>query len=179
MNWLDYLMLVPVVWLLILGFSKGFAREITSFVALYLAIFIGFKGMYALTHWFAREFELTKPWLPFLCFMLLFVGVFLLFLFSGKLLDKLFKAVALGWLNRLAGALFGALKGLMLISVLYWLVNQVNLIDPLDKQASLFFPYVNTFSVGMFDWLGRITPVLGDLFGNMESLFEELSTTEI
>lgn len=116
--------------------------------------------------------------MPFICFILLFVAVLLLLILSGKLLDKLFKVVALGWLNRLAGAVFGALKGLMLISVLYWLVNQVNLIDPLDKQASLFFPYVDTFSVGMFDWLGRITPVLGELFGNMESLFEELSTTE-
>lgn len=178
MNWLDYLMLVPVVWLLVLGFSKGFAREITSFVALYLAIFIGFKGMYALTRWMSEHFELKTPWLPFICFILLFIGVLLLLLMSGKLLDKLFKAVALGWLNRLAGALFGAIKGLMLVSVLYWLVNQVNLIDPLDKQASMFFPYVDTFSVGMFDWLGRITPILGELFGNMESLFDELSTTE-
>ncbi len=175
MNWLDYLMLVPVVWLMVLGFTKGFAREITSFIALYLAIYIGFKGMYALTHWLTVQFDLTTPWLPFICFLLLFLGVILLLLFSGKVLDKLFRAVALGWLNKLAGALFGALKGLMLISVLLWLINQVNLIDPNDKQASVFFPLVDTFSAGLFDCLGRITPALGELFGNMEKLFEQLS----
>lgn len=178
MNWLDYLMLVPVIWFLVIGFTKGFAREITSFVALYLAIYIGFKGMYALTHWMTVQFDLSTPWLPFVCFMLLFIGVLLLLLFSGKVLDKLFKAVALGWLNRIAGAFFGAMKGLMLVAVLLWLINQVNLIDPLDKQASAFFPFVDTFSVGLFDWLGRITPVLGELFGNMEAMFENLSPVE-
>ncbi len=175
MNWLDYVILLPVVWLLVLGFSKGFAREITSFLALYVAIYIGFKGMYALTAWLAKTFELQTPWLPFACFVLLFIGVLLLLLFSGKLLDRLFKAVALGWLNRIAGALFGTLKGLMLVSVLFWLVNQVNLIDPADKQASLFFNRVEDFSGSMFAWLEQIAPVLGDLFADMEALFSELT----
>lgn len=179
MNWLDYVLLVPVVCFVIIGLTKGFAREFTSFLALYLALYLGFKGMYWLTALMAEKFDWQGPMMPFVGFMVIFVGVILLLLFTGKMFDRLFKAVALGWLNRLAGGLFGALKGLMLVSVLFWLVNQANLIDPVDKQASVFFPHIDLFSVHLFDWLGKLVPALGELFANMEKLFEGLSQPEL
>ena len=76
----------------------------------------------------------------------------------ARAIDKLLKAVALGWLNRLAGMMFGILKTAFIISIILVLVNNINkrvpfipeehkedslLYEPLSKLAPAVFPFLN------------------------------------
>lgn len=177
MNWLDYLIAIALVFGLVRGVMKGFAVSVTSFLALYAALFLGFKLMHQAAAYWDAAFELNGVWLPFVGFISVFVLVLVLILFLGRLLDKLFKAVALGIVNRLAGGVFGMLQFGFLIGLLLWLVSQVDLIDPKSTEASWLYPYALTYTETIIDWGSKFLPMVGDLLGEIEVLFEEMSTT--
>jgi len=55
----------------------------------------------------------------------------------ASVLTKLFKATGLGWLNRLAGGLFGGIKFLLIVSILLNLVSLFYEKVPIKKENKL------------------------------------------
>ncbi len=176
MNWLDYLIAVFLILGAIRGAMKGFAVSVTSFFALYLALFLGFHMMHRVASFWKEQFDLQTAWLPFLGFLTVFVLVLVGILLLGKLLDRLFKAVALGLLNRLAGAVFGFLQLGFAAGLLLWLVDQVQLIDPNTKYESALYAHTTAYTQQLLDWGTAVLPALGDVLGEIDGLFDKLIT---
>lgn len=117
MNYLDIIILLPIAFGLIRGFMRGFVRELTSIVGV-------IAGIVAAKIW-APEFAaklmtvLEAPdWLgQTLAYVLLFAGVALLFKVVSRIVQRFLKAISLGWLDKLAGGFFGAVKWALLLSV--------------------------------------------------------------
>jgi membrane protein required for colicin V production len=139
-----------------------------------VALYLGFKGMYVLAAWINEYFKLETQWLPFIGFILVFVGILVGLLALSKLIDKLIRVVALGFFNRIGGLLFGAAKGVILMSILLWLVNQANLIDPLVKHESYVYPLFEPLSARLFNAFDTLLPFSGQIFEDIEKLFEAL-----
>jgi membrane protein required for colicin V production len=177
-NWLDYLIVLLLIWGLIRGAMKGFAVAFTSFIALYIALFIGFRLMHKAGTYWAETFDLQTPWIPFLGFLTVFLMIFLGILLAGKLLDKLFKAAALGMLNRMAGALFGGIKMAFAMGLLIWLLDQVQLFGPEDKYGSRLYQPMTLFANGIITAGTKLLPMLGDLMGEIDTLFDGLTLPE-
>lgn len=173
-NWLDWFLMVPVIWFAGMGLYKGFVKELIGFFALWVALYLGFKGMYVLAAWINEYFKLETQWLPFIGFILVFVGILVGLLALSKLIDKLIRVVALGFFNRIGGLLFGAAKGVILMSILLWLVNQANLIDPLVKHKSYIYPFFEPLSARLFNAFDSFLPFSGQIFEDIEKLFEAL-----
>ena len=101
----------------IMGFRKGLIAQVSMFLALLLGIwgaihFSEFTGQY-LTTWFNLQGDNA-----FLAsFVVTFALVVLLVYFVGKFAARLLKVMLLGWVDKLAGLLFGVLKMALLISV--------------------------------------------------------------
>lgn len=117
MNYLDIIILLPIAYGLIRGLMLGFVKELTSIAGV-------IAGIIAAKIWapiFATKIMtvLEAPdWLgQSLAYVLLFVGVALLFKVVARILQKFLRAISLGWLDKLAGGLFGGLKWLLVISV--------------------------------------------------------------
>lgn len=174
MNWLDYLILLALGWGAFRGGMKGFAVAITSLIALYVAVILGFKGMHVITSWLQQQFNWNTPWLPFIGFLTVFVLVFAGLLLMGRSLDRLFKAAALGWANRLAGALFGAFQMLLVAGTLLWLVDQVQLIQPEVKHSSKFYPFVSDTARTSWTFFSQWWPALGDWMARIDAQFDAL-----
>lgn len=117
MNYLDIIILLPIAFGLIRGLMRGFVHELTSIVGV-------IAGIIAAKIW-APEFAakimtvLEAPdWLgQTLAYVLLFAGVALLCKVVARIVQKFLRAISLGWLDKLAGGLFGALKWALIISV--------------------------------------------------------------
>lgn len=178
MNWLDYLIILLLLWGVIRGAMKGFAVAFTSFIALYIALFIGFRLMHKVGSYWSNTFELQTPWIPFLGFLSVFIIIFVGILLLGKLFDKFFKAAAFGLLNRLAGALFGGIKMAFAVGLLIWLLNQVQLFSPDDKYGSRLYAPMSLFANGIITAGSALLPMVGDLMGEIDSLFDGLSLPE-
>lgn len=160
------------------GGMKGFAVTVSSLLALYLAVFLAFKGMHLATSWLGTQFGWQTPWMPFIGFLTVFVLVFAGVLLLGRTFDRLLKAAALGWANRLAGAMFGVLQWVLVAGTLLWLVDQVQLLEPEVKHSSKL--YESVYGTARYSWelFERLWPAVGDMMGEIDQQFDALSNNK-
>lgn len=127
LNIIDIVFICIVVFGLVNGFITGFIRQAASLGGLILAI-LGARYLSPifeklLRSWFSVSESLYSPLAYLIAFLLILFGCRLIALF----LQKMAKWAMLGGVNRILGMVFGALKYILLLSVL---VNVYELADP-------------------------------------------------
>ena len=163
MNIIDIILILPLALSVVNGFRKGFIIEVASLVAFLLAIMACLELTHRFIEWVTPYTGSTK-WVPFICYILVFVGVYLLVLWIGKLLETVVKIVQLGALNRLAGVVFGLLKMCFFISLVFWLADQVHLIPKSAESQSFTYKTLNHFASNAITWTSdRLPWVKGEM----------------
>ena len=141
MNWLDILILIPLVWLGFKGFKNGLIKELASVVALILGIWATIKFSDMVASWFGNSGTMKV-----VAFVLIFVGVLVIVHFAGIIIEKIIKLVIPGFVNNLFGLIFGVCKVLIIFSVLIYFVNIVDkkewIIKHDVKENSFFYKYI-------------------------------------
>ena len=126
MNWIDFVILAILAFGLIQGFINGLIIEIAELAALILGIWgaIHFSGWTAekLSGWF----DMQASWTGIVAFAVTFLVIVLCVYLIGKLLDGLLKAMALGFVVKALGAVFGVLKAAIILSVLFVFLNSIH-----------------------------------------------------
>jgi membrane protein required for colicin V production len=86
-------------------------------------------------------------------YVLVFVGVLLVFAIARMLISLLLKAVGLGLLDRLLGAVFGALRGILVVLAVVLVAGMT----PLPKAAwwrdAMLAPPLETVIIAAKPWL--------------------------
>ncbi|PLX25664.1 MAG: colicin V production protein [Salinivirgaceae bacterium] len=158
MNIFDLAIAIPLVWGLYKGFSKGFIQALATLVALVLGVIGAIKFSDITSTFLASNLNIEPTYLPLISFAITFIGIIIGVHFLARLIDKLLKAVALGLVNKLAGAAFGLAKYAFIVSVILIALNYINgqtnfipkekiesslLYEPVSKFAPTIIPYVN------------------------------------
>ena len=126
MNYFDYRLIVPVLYGLYRGFTKGLILELASLVALVAGIY-GAMHFSSITFGYLSEvLEVEATYLQLASYGLTFLLIVLTITLTGKILTMLVKLVALGFVNRLMGAVFGGIKALLILSVLLMFFDRLN-----------------------------------------------------
>lgn len=124
MNSLDIILSIILLLFTIGGYRQGLIIGLATLVGLFLGIraAIHFSGYSA--HILRDVIHLHTSHLGMISLVVTFVAVLILVFVLGKILESVIKIIALGFLNRLAGALFGIAKGCLVISaLLYFFVS--------------------------------------------------------
>lgn len=150
MSWLDIIILLPLLIGLVRGLMRGFVVELTAIVAIILGA-IGTKMWGApFAIWLNQQFAWAEAICSVVSYALLFLGITLLLNVVAKLISRLFKAVNLGWLNRLFGALFGVAKWaaivLFIVLCVHRLDDQFHFFKDDLKQQSTIYNYTTPLS---------------------------------
>lgn len=168
MNYIDIIIAIPLIWGMYQGFSKGLIISAASLAALILGIYGAIKFSHITSFYLINNFDLSDKYLPIIAFAVTFVAIVVLVHLLAKVLDKLVKAVALGFINRIAGLAFNVIKYAFLISIVIVILEgfdkkmsfipkdmkeQSLLYEPLAGFAPLIFPYLN------FDKIKEDTPI--------------------
>lgn len=152
MNIIDILILIPFVWFAYQGFKKGLVIGLASLAALVLGIYAAlyFSGIVAV--FLTDNLNIKTEYLHIISFIVTFIGVVILVHFIGKLLEKLINMVALGFLNKLAGAVFGVLKAAVFLSVIILIINHFDdkIISEEKKEGSFLYSPVS--EIAPFLW---------------------------
>jgi len=116
MNWLDAVIVIVIVWFTFAAFRAGIIREVVTVIAFVVGVLAA--GFY--------YDDLAENVLLFIdndtaanvtAFIVLFGAVALAGQLAAILLKQTAGLIRLGWLDHLAGAAFGLLKGLILVEV--------------------------------------------------------------
>lgn len=141
MDTFDIIVGIVLIFFFFKGLKNGFIIELASVVALVAGIIAAVLFSDVVSQWLSEY--ITTRFISILSFFIVLIVVVIGVNLLAKMLDHLVKAIALGWLNRVIGALFGMLKAALIISVLLLLLDVFGLsqkwFTPEMKNSSYLF----------------------------------------
>jgi membrane protein required for colicin V production len=163
MNWVDFIIIILLVFGLARGFINGFIKELASLLALILGIWGAIKFSTFTAERLYDYFDMTGQYVGIIAFLITFVIIVIIIHFIGMLVDKFVEKISLGILNSLLGLIFGVLKTALILSVIFTLFNAFDarhhflpkkqiedsrLYNPIADIAPVIFPIIGE---GSFD----------------------------
>ncbi len=137
MNYFDLIIVIVLVWAFYSGYKKGIIYMLISFLAIIVGLYAAIHFSYIIVGKLGELLDKDPDQLKILSYNLTFVIVFALLHLVGKILDKFLEAVALGFVNRLAGGALSVAIKIVVLSLALWLFDQGNQIFPIVKQETL------------------------------------------
>lgn len=141
LNLLDVLLLALMAIFAVRGAFRGLLEEITGLVGILVGIWLA--GRYyallgqTLFSWTGSSWSNTAAYVIILCGALVAVSL------VSRLIHSFLKLTYADWLNHLAGAAVGGLKGVALCAVIVTLLNFVLANAPIMRESRLV-PPINT-----------------------------------
>lgn len=126
MNFIDLILGILLIVAAIQGFRKGFIVELASLAALVFGIWGGIKFSDWTAGFISDTTGFHSEYLSIIAFFVTFIAIVVLIHILGKVIDNAVKAIALGFLNRLAGIIFGVLKTAVILSIFLLLFDAVD-----------------------------------------------------
>lgn len=158
--WVDYLILVLIGVSALLGLFHGLIREVFSLLIWGAAIFLGMRHARDVSDVFDPLIAVPSVRLV-AAFAAIFVAVLIVGGLLRFLLGKLVVGTGLGGTDRLAGLIFGVVRGALLVAVLAWFAGSTPLSrDPWWRESKL----IPTFQ-SMADWIEDQLP--GEIAGRL------------
>lgn len=163
---LDIVIGILLFWGLYKGFSNGLFVELASLVALIAGIFGAIHFSYIAEDYLHQNMEWDSQYIKILAFIITFAAIVIGVSMAGKLLTKIADFAMLGGLNKLLGAVFGALKNAVIIGALIVFFHNTLLqwgwVDKQVIEESVFYEPIKTIGDIIFDAVLRDTdePIL-------------------
>ena len=165
-NFLDILILIPLLLWARQGYNKGFVISLASFAALILGLYFAFFFSDFTAGKLVEFFDISPKYMAIISFIVTFVIVVLVVVVTGNILDRFVDALMLGFLNKVAGLVFGVLKGALYLSILFFVLNYFDpgkhllkqkyrdrslLYAPLESIAPMLYSRLNLETL-QIDW---------------------------
>ena len=159
MNWIDLVIIIILGAAVISGFINGLVKEVASLAALILGVWgaIRFSGYTAAKLY--DFFDMTGQYVGIIAFIVTFSVIVIIIHFIGILADRIVDAIALGFINRLLGIVFGLLKSVIILSVIFVVLNAIDARKPfLPRERiedSIFYSPISDIAPMLFPIIGE------------------------
>jgi membrane protein required for colicin V production len=145
MNFFDIIIIIILGYCLIRGFFRGLIKELSSIIGVLGGFYAAFT-YYMLVAKPLSKWITNTGYLNILSFLIIFCGVFIIISILGVIINYLLKIAFLGWLDRICGFIFGAMKGILIVSVLLIALTAFLPKGTPVIKDSLLSPYVTLVS---------------------------------
>lgn len=158
MIFFDILTIGVLIWMVINGIKNGLVAQIFSLLGIIagVALAIGYGDEVGSAFGFAPQYTAVAGFLIIL-FTTLIVATLV-----AKLFAKLLSAIGLDWANTLLGVLFAIVKGLVVLSMLYAAIFNLNerfqLIDTQRFDESVSFNIVRKVAQPLLEYWETTVP---------------------
>jgi membrane protein required for colicin V production len=172
---IDIIVIVALILAVIKGYKQGFIIAIFSALAFIIGIAAAMKLSIIVAGYIGKAVKVSDQWLPVISFAVVFIIVVLLVRAGAMLIQKSVELAMLGWMNRVAGILLFAALYILILSVMIFYAEQVDLIKPEIKKASVSYPYIQPWGVKVIEGFGKILPVFQGMFDDLKDFFGNVS----
>lgn len=157
MNYIDIILLLPLLYGAYKGFSKGLIIEVATLLGLLLGVYITirFSGY---TEDFLRDFlNISFEYLSYVALGITFLVVVVIISLLGKMLTKLINIISLGLVNKLLGTVLGIAKYFIILCIVLLVVNALNqrfhFISEKAEEGSFLYNAFLTFAQRMYNMI--------------------------
>jgi membrane protein required for colicin V production len=160
-NIIDILILLLFIPALIGGIKKGFIRQLAGLAALILGIWAAVRYNDILSGILGNWFKGNSSVVNIISFIIIFTIVLLAVSLVGRLASRVFRAVMLGWLDRIVGVIFSILKTAFILSVVIYILNSLDsLYSFMPKESiseSRLYPRIKEIAPSVFPYFKEFT----------------------
>lgn len=158
MNYIDIILGLLLLFAAIGGFRKGLISELASLAALVLGIWGAIKFSHVTSEFLVENFDWQWEHLNIVSFFITFVVIVILVHIVGSTVNKIAETVLLGFVNKLAGLVFGVLKSALILSIILLLFDRIDedidllpkdvkansrMYEPIKNLAPTLFPFID------------------------------------
>ncbi len=148
----DYAVMIAMAVSVLLGAWRGVVSEILALAAWVVAFFVTRAEAPLAARWLAGQ--IAEPGMRLaVAYLVIFVGVLLLFGIARMLLSRLLSAVGLGLMDRLLGAFFGVLRGVLVVMAGVMVAGMTTLPRETWWQEAVLAPPLETAVLAVKPWL--------------------------
>ncbi len=155
MNYFDIVVGIILIVAFVKGYRNGLIIELASLAALVLGVLGAIKFSGLTEHWLSEY--ISGNFIGILSFIITFaiivVGVHLL----AKVIEKFVEAVALGFINRLSGAIFSITKYAFILSIVLAIFasfdRTFNILPEETRNSSYLYKPLSEFAPNIFPYL--------------------------
>mmetsp|Transcript_13606 Transcript_13606/g.6728 ORF Transcript_13606/g.6728 Transcript_13606/m.6728 type:complete len:179 (-) Transcript_13606:226-762(-) len=116
MNTLDIIIISILIFFIVRGFFRGFIKELASIIGILGGLYSAYVYHIPLSNQISKW--VSSNYLNILSFLLIFIIVFVLINLIGTIIRHILKALLIIWVDRIFGVAIGAIKGILILSVL-------------------------------------------------------------
>lgn len=183
MNFVDIIIIVPLIYAGWVGFKKGLVIEVFTLLALLVGIYAGIHFSDWTSGLIKDNIDIEGKYLPVVAFTLTFLAVGAIVFFAGKMIERMLKVVNLSPINKAFGLLFGVIKMVYTLSILIILLETYDergdfipedikseslLYEPVKVVASATIPAIEESTI----WMKN--NVNGDMFGESDVTLDDI-----
>ena len=173
-------MQIDIIFLVLIALAcfKGLRRGLIMAIFTMLGVFIGLVVALKFSAFAATKILVytgDAKWLPFISFAVVLIAVNIIVRLAGRLIEKSFQIVMLGWANRLAGALLYIFMYSIVYSIFLFYAVQIHFIKPETISSSIVYPYLQPLGPAIIDRLGTVIPWFKNTIGELENFFSLFS----
>lgn len=157
MNYIDIILGLLLVFSAIGGFKKGLIAELASLAALILGVWGAIEFSDITAEFLMENLNLQTKHLNIISFVVTFVVIVILVHVVGNVVNKLVDTVMLGFVNRLAGLVFGILKSALILSIILVVFDKIDedieILSNRAKAESRLYEPIRSFAPSIFPFL--------------------------
>jgi membrane protein required for colicin V production len=177
MSTLDIIVLIVAGLYVAKGFYKGFLIEAFSLLGFFLAIICAIKWSHDLLPMFPDSWG-NSVLFNFIAYLLVFLIVFVAVQFLGRLIEKFVKLIQLNLINRISGAVFAFLQAVFIVSLIFWLSDQVNLISEESKENSFTYNACSGVAPKVIDYSTENFSSFAGVIAKVEETFSKVKISQ-
>ena len=129
MNWIDIVALIAILLMAYRGYSMGLVRAVFLIAGLFLAMIIAAQVSDPVAGWITDSVK-SDSVATVVAYAIVGGAVLLGSVIAGNLLNKVLRTVFLGWVDKLGGAVAGAITGFMLGAALVAILARLTFLIP-------------------------------------------------
>lgn len=172
---IDIIIAIVLIFAVFKGYQQGLIVALFSVLAFIIGIAAAMKLSVVVAGYIGKAVKVSDQWLPIISFIVVFMIVTFLIGWGARLIQKAVQLAMLGWVNRLGGILLYCVLCVLIISVIIFYADQVSLIKPEVKNASVTYSYIQPWGSIVMDGLGKIIPFFKGMFQDLQDFFGNMS----
>jgi len=148
----DYAVLVIIGLSIILSVMRGLVAEVLSIAGWVAAFFVAKTYTSEMLPMMPLDIP-TESLRVLAAFLVLFLATLLVATLLAIALSAILKKIGLGWLNRLLGALFGIVRGLLIVCIIVFLAGLTDIPKDARWRNAMFSAPIEAMVINMLPWL--------------------------
>lgn len=148
----DYIVLTILGLSVIFSVMRGMVREVLSILGWVAAFYVGRTYADQLLPMMPVDIP-TESLRVLAAFLVLFLSTLLIASILGVILSAVVSKIGLGWFNRSLGALFGVLRGILIVCVIVFLAGLTDLPNDSRWRNAMFSAPIEALVIAMLPWV--------------------------